>query len=75
VSRNPRRAYRAALAASAAALAGLAFSIAVPAVPALAADNATINGGQTHQTIAGFGASEGFGEAATVMNASSSVQQ
>ena len=28
---------------------------------------------QTYQTMAGFGASEGFGEAATVMNASASV--
>jgi O-glycosyl hydrolase len=43
--------------------------------PALAAGSATINGGQTFQTITGFGASEGFGEAATVMDASSSVQQ
>jgi O-glycosyl hydrolase len=75
VPRNSRRAYRAALATSAVALSALAFSIVAPAVPALAADTATINGGQTFQTIAGFGASEGFGEAATVMNASSSVQQ
>ena len=43
--------------------------------PALAASTATINGGTTFQTITGFGASEGFGQAATVMNASSSVQQ
>jgi O-glycosyl hydrolase len=43
--------------------------------PAYAADTASINGATTYQTIAGFGASEAFGEAATVMNASSSVQQ
>src|SRR5580658_1179700 len=43
--------------------------------PALAADTAAINGATTYQTIAGFGASEGFGQAATVMDASSSVQQ
>jgi len=42
---------------------------------AYAADAATINGSTTYQTIAGFGASEAFGEAETVMNASSSVQQ
>ena len=35
----------------------------------------TINGATTFQTITGFGASEAFGQAATVMNASSSVQQ
>ena len=43
--------------------------------PAAAADTATINGATTYQTMAGFGASEAFGEAATVMNASASVQQ
>jgi O-glycosyl hydrolase len=43
--------------------------------PAAAADTATINGAATFQTITGFGASEAFGEAQTVMNASSSVQQ
>ncbi len=45
------------------------------AKPALAADTATINGATTYQTMAGFGASEGFGQASTVMDASSSVQQ
>jgi O-glycosyl hydrolase len=45
------------------------------ATPALAADTAAINGATTHQTMAGFGVSEGFGQASTVMNASSSVQQ
>src|SRR5580658_5745693 len=43
--------------------------------PALAADTAAINGATTFQTITGFGASEGFGQASTVMDASSSVQQ
>ncbi len=43
--------------------------------PALAASTATINGGTTFQTITGFGASEGFGQASTIMNGSSSVQQ
>ena len=37
--------------------------------PAAAADTATINGATTYQTMAGFGASEAFGEADTVMNA------
>jgi glucuronoarabinoxylan endo-1,4-beta-xylanase len=45
------------------------------AAPAAAADTATINGASTFQTITGFGASEAFGQAQTVMNASSSVQQ
>jgi O-glycosyl hydrolase len=48
--------------------------VAIPADRAMAASAATIDGGSTYQTIAGFGASEGFGEAATVMSASSSVQ-
>ena len=56
------------------ALAAATLAVAVQATPALAASTATINGGTTFQTIAGFGASEGFGEASTVMNASSSVQ-
>jgi O-glycosyl hydrolase len=45
------------------------------AAPAAAADTATINGAATYQTITGFGASEAFGEAQTVMNASPAVQQ
>src|SRR6185437_3143708 len=72
-----RLTYRRALSA-AAALAALALSAAGLAAlsgPALAADTATINGATTFQTMAGFGASEGFGEAATVMNASAAVQQ
>src|SRR5215469_12170274 len=43
--------------------------------PALAASAATINGAQTFQTITGFGASEGFGQATTIMGASSATQQ
>src|SRR5207253_2735564 len=35
----------------------------------------TRGGATTYQTIAGFGASEAFGQASAVMNASSSVQQ
>jgi O-glycosyl hydrolase len=42
---------------------------------ALAQDSATINGATTYQTMSGFGASEAFGQAATVMDASSAVQQ
>jgi O-glycosyl hydrolase len=57
------------------ALAVAAGTIVAAAGPALAADTATINGASTFQTITGFGASEAFGEASTVMNASSSVQQ
>jgi len=73
--KSPRHALRTALAASAAILSVTAAGVVLPAGRALAADTVTINGGQTYQTIAGFGASEAFGEAATVMNASSSVQQ
>ena len=43
--------------------------------PALAVDTAAINGATTYQTMTGFGVSEGFGQASTVMDASSSVQQ
>src|SRR5215472_2047429 len=65
-----------ALAAAATTTAALlAATGAAAAHPALAAGTATINGGTTFQTMTGFGASEAFGQAATVMNASSSVQQ
>ena len=70
-----RRAVGAILAASTTLLTVTALTMAVPASPALAADTATINGATTYQTMTGFGASEGFGEASTVMNASSAVQQ
>jgi O-glycosyl hydrolase len=43
--------------------------------PAYAASAATINGSTAYQTISGFGASEAFGEASTVMNATSAVQK
>ncbi|HEX6522384.1 MAG TPA: cellulose binding domain-containing protein [Streptosporangiaceae bacterium] len=62
------------IATTVAALAAATLAVVVPARPALAASTATINGATTFQAITGFGASEGFGEAATVMNASSSVQ-
>jgi len=51
-----------------------AAMVTLPADRALAAGTASINGGTTYQTITGFGASEAFGEAATVMSASSTVQ-
>jgi O-glycosyl hydrolase len=44
------------------------------AVPAYAQDSATITGGTTYQTMAGFGASEGFGQAQVIMDASSAAQ-
>ncbi len=55
----------------------VAGALALSAAPAVAfaASTATINGATTYQTITGFGASEAFGEASTVMNAPSSVQQ
>jgi O-glycosyl hydrolase len=61
--------------AGASALALAAGALVASAGPALAADTATINGASTFQTITGFGASEAFGEAQTVMNATSAVQQ
>ncbi|HEY6786069.1 MAG TPA: putative Ig domain-containing protein, partial [Trebonia sp.] len=60
---------------TAAVVVAATLAVAAQARPALAASTATINGGTTFQTITGFGASESFGEAATVMGASSSVQQ
>ena len=64
------------MAISGAGLVALAAgTLVASAGPAAAADTATINGATTFQTITGFGASEAFGEAQTVMNASSSVQQ
>jgi O-glycosyl hydrolase len=75
VLRPPRYPLRAALAASAALLSATALGAVLPAAPALAADTATINGGQTYQTMAGFGFAEAFGQAAAVMNAPSSEQQ
>jgi O-glycosyl hydrolase len=64
------------LAASLASVLALAGgALVAQAGPAAAADTATINGATTFQTITGFGASEAFGEAQTVMNASSPAQQ
>ena len=56
-------------------LAMSAAGLAAVAGPAAAADTATINGATTYQTMAGFGASEGFGQADTIMNAASATQQ
>ena len=50
-------------------------TVGLPAGPAFAADSAAINGGTTFQTMTGFGASEGFGQAETIMDASSGAQQ
>jgi O-glycosyl hydrolase len=61
--------------AAAAALAAATLAIAVQAGPAFAADSATINGGTTFQTMAGFGASEGFGQASVIQDAASAPQQ
>ena len=60
---------------AAAVVAIAAVAVGLPAGPAFAADSATINGGTTFQTMTGFGASEGFGQAATIMSASSATQQ
>jgi O-glycosyl hydrolase len=69
-----RRTSRASLAASVAVLIASALAVIVPSVPAGAADTATINGATTFQTVAGFGASEGFGQASTIENAASGTQ-
>ena len=74
LSRALRRpALRVTAAAAALLLAGT--GVAAVAGPAAAQDTAVINGATTYQTMTGFGASEAFGEAQTVMNASASVQQ
>jgi O-glycosyl hydrolase len=72
-----RRFRRAALPALAGAgtLALSAAALVAITAPALAADTATINGATTFQTMAGFGASEGFGQAQTIMNAPAATQQ
>ena len=74
-TRFTRRRKGLSLVASLSVLGTCALAVVVPSSPAYAADSASINGATTYQTIAGFGASEAFGEAATVMNAPSSVQQ
>ena len=63
------------LATSFAVLGACVLTAVAPSGTAHAADTATINGATTYQTMAGFGASEAFGQASAVMNASSSVQQ
>ena len=72
--KNKRRTTLSLLSAAALVASGALTLVATPGV-AFAASTATINGATTYQTITGFGASEAFGEASTVMNASSSVQQ
>jgi O-glycosyl hydrolase len=47
----------------------------VPAGQAAAASVATIDGATTYQRIAGFGASEAFGQASDIMNAPAATQQ
>jgi glucuronoarabinoxylan endo-1,4-beta-xylanase len=74
-----------ALAATALALAATATlalaATATPAAasrsasPAAASATATINGSAAYQRISGFGASEAFGQAQTVMNAPAATQQ
>ncbi len=72
--KNKRRTTLSLLTAGTLAVSGALTLVGQPGV-AFAASTATINGATTYQNITGFGASEGFGEASTVMNASSSVQQ
>ncbi|HEY3869718.1 MAG TPA: cellulose-binding protein, partial [Actinocrinis sp.] len=62
------------LAASLSLLGACVFA-ALPASPAFAADTAVINGATTYQTITGFGTSEAFGQAESVMSASQAEQQ
>jgi O-glycosyl hydrolase len=76
-SRRPavRPAIRTALTASAVILSCAGLAIGYQAAPAFAADSATISGSTTHQTMAGFGFAEAFGEAASVMTAPAAEQQ
>ena len=60
-------------AASALAVSGLAVVGTVS--PATASTTAIIDGSTTYQRISGFGASEAFGQASTVMNAPAATQQ
>jgi O-glycosyl hydrolase len=62
------------IAAATAITLAAATAVIYGAVPAYAADSATINGGTTYQTMAGFGASEGFGQAQVIMDAPSAAQ-
>src|ERR1022692_3970818 len=69
-----RRTMGASLMASVTLLGVSVLTVLGPAGPAAAADTATINGASTFQTMDGFGASEGFGQAATIENAASATQ-
>jgi len=60
---------------SAALLGASALFSVLPAASAWASDTATINGATTYQTITGFGSSEAFGEAQSVMDAPAATQQ
>lgn len=75
MSRPRGRAVRAAFSSS--LVLGVVSGLAVVASPhaAFAASTAAINGSTTYQTIDGFGASEAFGQAATVMGLSSTEQK
>jgi len=61
--------------ASVALLGAGALTVTTSSTTAFAADTATINGATTYQTIDGFGSSEAFGQAASVMKTSASEQQ
>ncbi len=63
------------LSVSAALVAAAALSIFVPAGSASAASTVTIDGSVHYQTVAGFGASEAFGQAEDIMNAPAATQQ
>jgi O-glycosyl hydrolase len=52
----------------------LAAALLAVGPPAMAQDTITINGGTTYQTIAGFGASEGFGQASTLLDSGGATQ-
>ena len=72
--RSLRQRVRAPLAAGAVIAAGT-LAIVAPATPASAASVAMIDGSARYQTIAGFGASEAFGQAQQIMNAPAATQQ
>jgi O-glycosyl hydrolase len=66
---------RAWIPAGAAAVLAAGIAVVAPAASASAASVATIDGSVHYQTIAGFGASEAFGQAEDIMNAPSATQQ
>src|SRR5437588_12523849 len=75
LTRHTGRRVGVSLTATLSVIGACALAVVLPSAPAYAADSASINGATMYQTIAGFGASEAFGQASAVMNASSSVQQ